>query len=131
MTTTLTEAPAAITGIQFVSAYVDDFAKAYDFYADILGLKKAYDMGDHACFFELGPDHGLYLEGENKISRSEPIAAHASFTLAVSSTHALFAKLKEANVQTVEEEPMKMGENMYWFRFYDTAGNLLEALGAA
>lgn len=129
MIATAIEEPTMLTGIQFVSAYVDDFEKAYDFYANLLGLKKAYDMGDHACFFELGPDQGLYLQGENKINRSEPITAHASFTFGVPSAIALFDKLKKADVQTVEEQPIKMGEGLYWFRFYDTAGNLLEALG--
>lgn len=129
MTATITEDTATITGIQFISAYVDDFDAAYDFYTRILGLKKEYNMGDRTCFFELGTGQGLYLQGDNKIRRADPITSHTSFTLGVNSVRALFCKLQEANIQTVEEEPIKIGETMYWFRFYDPAGNLLEAIG--
>lgn len=129
--TTATLESATITGLEFVSAYVDDFEKAYEFYAGFLGLQKKYDMGEQACFFSLGTDHGLYLEGGNATARSEARTSHPSFTFSVPSASALFEKLKAAGVETVESAPMDMGGDMYWFRFYDPAGNLLEALGGA
>ena len=127
-TKTMNNEPATLTGVAFVSAYVDDFEKGYEFYANVLGLEKQYDMGDHACFFKLGEEHGLYLQGSNKTTELDPITSRATFTLSVASTSSLFAKLKAANVRTVEDEPMSVG-TMYWFQFYDPAGNLLEALG--
>lgn len=120
--------PTTITGIAFVSAYVDDFEKGYEFYTHLLGLEKQYDMGDQACFLKLGDDDGLYLQGSNKTRESDPITSRATFTLSVPSASALFAKLKEAGVRIVEDEPMAIG-SMYWFQFYDPAGNMLEALG--
>ena len=62
---TTTETPS-ITALAFVSAYVDDFNKAYEFYTNLLGLTKKYDMGDEACFFGIGEHHGLYLEGGHR-----------------------------------------------------------------
>jgi predicted enzyme related to lactoylglutathione lyase len=40
-----------ISGVAFVSVYVDDFKKAFKFYHLVLGLEKQFDMGDNACFF--------------------------------------------------------------------------------
>ena len=117
-----------LSGVAFVSAYVDDFEQGYNFYANVLGLEKQYDMGEQACFFKLGENHGLYLQGSNKPRESHPSTARATYTLSVASASAFFAKLKAANVPTVEEQPMAIGE-WYWFQFYDPAGNLLEVLG--
>lgn len=116
-------------GIMFVSAYVDDFSRGYSFYAETLGLTKLYDMGEQACFFSLGPDLGLYLQGGCEAVKADPKHTHASFTLAVDSVHAFFAALKAADIEIVESEPMQVGDDHYWFQFFDPAGNLLEAAG--
>jgi predicted enzyme related to lactoylglutathione lyase len=81
---TLPETDATtIIGIPFVSVYVDDFHVAFAFYSDLLGLEKQYDMGENACFFRLGPDSGLYVEGGNSRAEERRDTARATFTLGV------------------------------------------------
>jgi predicted enzyme related to lactoylglutathione lyase len=116
-------------GLAFVSAYVDDFDKAFTFYSGVLGLEKQYDMGPKACFFKLGKDWGLYLEGGSTLRATDPKSSRASFTLSVDSAGAFFQRLKEAGVETIQAEPMDMGQGDYWFQFRDSSGNILEALG--
>jgi len=121
---------SAITGISFVSVYVDDYQTCYPFYADLLGLKKKYDMGANACFFEIGSEWGLYLEGGNDPREITPKSSRSSFTLSVPSAGELYSRLKESGIKMVQAEPMDMGQGDFWFQFYDPSGNILEALGA-
>ncbi|MCE2503250.1 MAG: VOC family protein [Chlorobi bacterium] len=121
---------ALITGLAFVSAYVDDFDKAYDFYTNLLGLEKKYNMGDQACFFGIGDEHGLYLQGGHEVRQTDVSTVRSTFTLTVASTSEFFAKLKDAGVTIIDTAPVKVGEGHYWFQFYDPAGNVLEAFGA-
>lgn len=120
---------SAITGIAFVSVYVDDFQAAYAFYADLLGLEKQYDMGSNSCFFKLGTDWGLYLEGGNNAQEVTPKSVRGTFTLSVPSAGALFTKLSEAGVSIIQQKPMDMGQGDFWFQFRDPSGNIIEALG--
>ena len=113
----------------FVSSYVADFPAAYRFYSDVLGLEKEFDMGSAACFFKLGADSGLYLQGGNTPAPVDEKSIRSSFTLKVASASAFYAKLQEAGVRFVQNEPMNMGSDNYWFQFYDPAGNILEVLG--
>lgn len=124
-----TSSQSAITGIAFVSAYVDDYQAAYAFYADLLGLEKQFDMGPDSCFFKLGSDLGLYLEGGNNAQEVTPKSVRGAFTLSVPSAGALFAKLSEAGVPIIQQKPMDMSQGNFWFQFRDPSGNILEALG--
>src|SRR3954466_10550694 len=92
---------STLTGIELVACYVDDFQKGYDFYSGLLGLEKLYEMGANACYFKLGENSGLYLEGGNQPSESGAKRVRASFVFAVGSTGALFDKLKSAGVSIV------------------------------
>lgn len=121
---------STITGIAFVSAYVDDYQTAYAFYADLLGLEKQYDMGTASCFFKLGSDLGLYLEGGNSAQEVTAKSVRGAFTLSVPSAGAFFTKLSEAGVSIVQEKPMDMGQGDFWFQFRDPSGNIIEALGS-
>jgi len=118
-----------LTGIELVACYVDDFQKGYEFYHDLLGLEKQYEMGDNACYFKLGESSGLYLEGGNQPAGAGVKSVRASFVLGVGSVRALFEKLRAAGVPIVQADPMSMGNDQYWFQFSDPAGNVLEALG--
>lgn len=122
--------PSAITGVSFVSVYVDNYQASYVFYAELLGLKKKYDMGANSCFFELGGDSGLYLEGGHEARGTTPKSSRSSFTLSVPSAGELYRKLKKAGVTMVQTEPMDMSQGDFWFQFYDPSGNIIEALGA-
>lgn len=122
----------ALTGIELVACHVDDFAKGMEFYGGLLGLEKQFDMAANTCFFKLGENCGLYLEGGNEApapGTSGTTRVRASFAFAVRSAGALFAKLQAAGVPIVQKEPMDMQNGQYWFQFSDPAGNILEALG--
>jgi predicted enzyme related to lactoylglutathione lyase len=127
-----TTAPALgadVTGIAFASVYVDDFEKAYAFYSETIGLEKQYDMGVNACFFKVGAESGLYVEGGNHPLPINPKSVRSAFTLQVGSTSAFYHRLREAGVKIVQTGPTDMGGEMFWFQFYDPAGNIVEALG--
>ena len=119
----------AIKGIAFVSVYVDDFRKSFDFYSGTLGLKKSFEMGPQACFFDLGDESGLYLQGGNNPATYDKDTMRPSFVLSVESASAMHAKLKSAGVKFVHDAPVEMAPNNFWFMFYDPAGNILEILG--
>jgi predicted enzyme related to lactoylglutathione lyase len=118
-----------ITGVSFVSVYVDDFRAAFAFYSELLGLEQQYDMGENACFFRLGHDSGLYVEGGNSRAELKRDTARATFTFGVPSAGAMFDKLKSAGVKIAQSQPMDMGQGDFWFQFYDPSGNILEVLG--
>ena len=118
-----------VKGLAFASVYVDDFEKAYRFYAEVLGLEKEYDMGSAACFFKLPDNTGLYLQGKNKTACYAEDTMRAAFVFSVESAGATYERLKAAGVRFIQNEPRHMGGEQYWFQFYDPAGNILEALG--
>ncbi len=118
-----------LKGLSFGLVYVDDFATAFQFYHDFLGLEVQHEMGEDACFFKLGESSGLYLEGKNEPTEITPNTVRASFVLAVHSASELFDKLTSASVKTVQTSPMDMGGGDFWFQFYDPAGNILGVLG--
>jgi predicted enzyme related to lactoylglutathione lyase len=118
-----------VKGIAFASVYVDDYEAAYRFYGEVLGLKKQYDMGTQACFFNLPDDTGLYLQGGNRMPEYSKDTGRAAVVLNVESARASHERLREAGVRFIHDEPMHMGGDNYWFQFYDPAGNILEMLG--
>lgn len=127
---TLSPDAAKISGLWFVTVYVDDFAKAVEFYQDILALEKSHQPESDACFFGVGANtHGLFLQGGARAKTTKPEDSHASFVLTVESASALFQRLRMNGVKTVQEEPMDRGEGDFWFQFYDPANNLLEVFG--
>ena len=118
-----------VKGLAFASVYVDNFGRAYEFYAGVLVLEKQYDMGSAACFFKLPDNTGLYLQGKNKAASYSEDTMRAAFVLSVESAGATYERLKAAGVKFIQNEPRHMGGEQYWFQFYDPAGNILEALG--
>jgi len=118
-----------VKGLAFASVYVDDFERAYEFYAGVLGLEKEYDMGTAACFFKLSDNTGLYLQGKNQPASYARDTMRSAFVFSVESAGATYERLKAAGVRFIQSEPQHMGGEQYWFQFYDPAGNILEALG--
>ncbi len=118
-----------ITGVKFVAVYVDHFETNFEFYNKVLGLEKAYEMGGNACFFHLGKNFGLYLEGGNKKNEIDRKTMRSTFVMQVESATATFEKLNKAGVKLVQDAPVDMGEGEFWFQFYDPSGNILEILG--
>src|SRR5947199_3978973 len=108
-----------------VTVYVDDFARAYDFYAHTLGLERSSEAGDpstgvDACFFRLADNpQAIYLEGGHERAEQRPEASALSFMLQVDSAPEAFVRLTEAGVRMVHDGPQEIGDGNFWFRFYD------------
>ena len=118
-----------ISGLRFVTVYVDDFSGNFEFYNEVLGLEKAYDMGGNGCYFNIGGNFGLILEGGNKSITIDRKTMRTSFVMEVESASAMYEKLKKAGVNLVQDSPVEMGKGEFWFQFFDPAGNILEILG--
>lgn len=118
-----------IKGIGIVTVYVDDFRSNFEFYKDVLGLEKSYDMSEKACFFKMNNGNGLYLEGGNKKTNLNYDTIRTSFIFNVDSVFDFYEKLKTAKVKIIHDTPEDMGNGDYWFQFSDPAGNILEVLG--
>ena len=103
---TLSADAAKISGLWFVTVYVDDFQKAVEFYQDILALEKSHQPESDACFFAVGANpHGLFLQGGARAKTTKPEDSHASFVLTVESASALFQRLKLNGVKTLYAVP--------------------------
>ena len=111
------------------SIYAEDYDDSFRFYNGVLGLDEFNPMGDKACFFNIGDEQGMYLEGGHETADSGAESAKASFTFKVDSASAMFVKLKKNAVRTVQKEPMKMSEDIFWFQCFDPSGNLVEFIG--
>lgn len=118
-----------ITAISMASIYAEDYDDSFRFYNGVLGLDEFNPMGDKACFFNIGDEQGMYLEGGHETADSGAESAKASFTFKVDSASAMFVKLKKNAVRTVQKEPMKMSEDIFWFQCFDPSDNLVEFIG--
>ena len=117
-----------ITSIGMGSIYVDDFKRAYGFYNGLLGLE-GQPPGENSCFFPLSKEQAIYVEGKyNPVSRDTK-AVRSVVTFRVESAVSMFAKLKNAGVELIQSEPMKMAENIFWFQCFDPSSNIVEFLG--
>jgi predicted enzyme related to lactoylglutathione lyase len=129
METTLTSTANAVTGIGFVTAFVEDFDQALRFYTEVLGMSEPMPMGSTACYFIFPNDTGMYLIGGNTQRSLEPKSARMTFALEVPSAGELFAKAKELGITPLQDEPMQMNDEVVWFQIHDPAGNLIEIVG--
>src|SRR4051812_25320932 len=104
---TLSPDAAKITAMAFVAVYVDDYAKAIEFYRDILGLEKSHDAEKDACFFTIGANtYGLFVAGGARSKKVSAEDTHASFVLLVESVSALHQRLKLNGARVVQDEPV-------------------------
>lgn len=125
---------AAVLGIRFGAIYVTDFQECDQFYRNVLGLQVHLEvLPGQVLFYRLGDTPwGLMLcKSPEEGSRMAPDRSHLSFTLSVKSAGALFARLKEAQVESPQSTPNDVGDGDFWFQFFDPAGNLLEVVGGA
>ena len=118
-----------ITALMSANVYVDDFERAVRFYGETLQLKRGDNMGDTSCFFWIGENpYGLFVEGGCKSLRANDDQTRAAFTFKVDSAQELFARLREADAETLMDAAKDMGKGFFWFQFRDPAGNILEAI---
>lgn len=116
-----------ITSIGMGSIYVDDFKKAYEFYSGMLGLEGK--PGENSCFYQLNKEQAIYVEGNYNPVAKDPKGVKSAITFRVESALMMFDKLKNSDIEMIQNEPMKMAENIYWFQCFDPAGNIVEFLG--
>jgi predicted enzyme related to lactoylglutathione lyase len=121
----------ALLGVSFSSVYTDDYQKAYQFYTEILGMKKQFDMGDLACFLNYGKEdkQGMYLQGGCEKIEYTTESARTAFVFSVESASALYKKLKEFGLKMIFDKPIDMGSGDFWFQCFDPCGNIIEFLG--
>jgi predicted enzyme related to lactoylglutathione lyase len=119
-----------IKGISMANVYTHDFERAYTFYADILGLKDdKYKKEKNHYYFQICKEAALFIEGGYEEVNLNEKSSRASFTFDVESVKAMYNKLKDAGYKLIQNEPMKMQENIYWFQCLDPDGNFVEFLG--
>jgi predicted enzyme related to lactoylglutathione lyase len=121
--------PATVAGIGFVTAFVDDFSKALEFYTGTLGLENPQPMGANACYFTFRNDTGMYLVGGNPRRERSDSGARTTFAIEVASARELFDRLKDSVTPPLQTEPMRMNDDVIWFQVDDPAGNRIEIVG--
>ncbi len=119
----------AITGVVMISVYAVDYAESFRFYNGVLGLDTWSPMGDHACYFSLPDERGMYLIGRRTPVAADQLSVRTTFAFEVPSAFDMYAKLKDAGMELMPEEPMDMGQGYYWFQFFDPSRNVVEILG--
>lgn len=125
----------SILSVGMISIYASDYEVTRNFYTDILGLSDWNPMGDNACYIRFGVmadgnPYGMYIiGGRNPAREYHAMDSRATFALEVESAGKMFVKLQEAGVRLLQDEPMHMGSNWFWFQFLDPAGNVIEILG--
>ncbi len=118
-----------VTDVAFVAVYAQDYETSYKFYKDVIGLKKVSDMSEHACYFQLAGEVGLYLEGDcNKVDYG-PKTARTSFAIMVESAGDMHRKLRENGIEVIQDDPYGVGDDKFWFQFFDPSGNIIEVVG--
>ena len=117
-----------ITGINMGSVYSSDIKAAYEFYIYVLGLDGGDNREAKALYINVG-EAGLYIESGYDKTDYKPKSARTTFTFKVGSVGAMFKKLMDKGITTVQDEPVKMGENIFWLQCFDFEGNIVEFLG--
>jgi len=121
--------------IVVTSVFVDDQAKALDFYTDVLGFHKKQDvpLGDHRWLTVVSPDDPngteLLLEPSDHPAvepfKDALVSDGIPFTsFGVGDVHAEYERLKEAGVRFTQL-PTDMGP-VTTAVFDDTCGNLIQ-----
>lgn len=119
-----------ITGICMGNVYTHNFERAYAFYVDLLGLKDdKYKKEKNHYYFQINKESALFIEGGYKMNEHKEKESCASFIFNVVSASAMFNNLKETGMTIVQDEPMKMQDNVYWFQCFDPDGNIVEFIG--
>ena len=121
---------AKIKGISMANVYTHDFERAYAFYAEFLGIKSdKFNKGTNHYYAPITEEASLFIQGGYEETNSHEKSSRASFTFDVESAIAMYNKLKDAGYKLIQNEPMKMQENIYWFQCLDPDGNFVEFIG--
>lgn len=117
-----------VTGLQAISVFVTDLARAREFWEGLLGFEPAGEMPP-GMLFKAG-EVTIYLEPGRKARADEPgAAAEVAPALATESVKAAHEKLRAAGVRIVRDY-QKFGDDFAFFQCADPDGNLVEFAGA-
>ena len=109
--------------------YCDDLHTAVEFYRELLQLPEGMHLTDSSCYFPMANSTGLFIESGYPKKEIAETDARTTFTIKVDSAKKFHTKLVKKKVRVVQMQPMQMSDEIYWFQFFDPAGNLVEILG--
>jgi predicted enzyme related to lactoylglutathione lyase len=108
--------------------YSHDLKKSIDFYKKYFGFEIERDLGQLSVYGKAG-NVNLWIIGGFKYCSTQGDTSHTSVVYYVEDIFLLFKKFKLDDVSTVQKEPVKMPNEMYWFQAFDPSGNILELVG--
>jgi lactoylglutathione lyase len=114
-----------------LAVYVTDKERAKEFYTSVLGFEVAADLGPDLCFLR-SPNGAIdiYLEGGKKLTQISDQSTRLSFFLrAEASADSTFARLRNAGVKLLQDEPEAVDDTTACFQLRDPDGNIIEVCG--
>lgn len=108
--------------------YSHDLEKAIEFYEKYFGFEIERDLGQSSVYGKSGNIY-LWIIGGFKYSSTQSDTSHTSIVYYVEDLFGLFKQFKLDDVMTVQKEPVKMPNEMYWFQAFDPSGNIIELIG--
>ena len=120
---------AKFSGLATAGVQVTNYNEALDFYTKILGFEKKSDMGPQSCWGKIGT-LGLYIEGNCNRVELQKEDTKICLVLDVDNVEECFNEMKALGACIDDKLNALNMENIFWFRFRDPAGNILEAAGA-
>jgi len=114
--------------VSSLAVYVSDMERAKRFYTEILGFEVAHDLGPVLCFLRSASGRiDIYMEAGHEPVRVNPGTCRVGFYLQTErSAPELFAQLKAAGVNLLEDAPEQVADDTYCFGFSDPDGNIIE-----
>lgn len=116
--------------IDFTLVYAEDSKKSVEFYKKYFGFIEDPEikMGEDQIFGYMGTV-GLWIGGGYKKMTTDENSTRVTAMLRVKSSSQLFNRLKSDGFVVIQDQPMKMNANSYWFQFADPDGNIWDILG--
>ncbi len=124
-----------IDSIRMACVFCTDLEKSLWFYRDVLGVQSLKAMAEDSYYAEFESGQGFYLAIASQVSTPASAAfilnRGLSFVLSVDSCSEYFERLQLHECRTVQQQPQKMNDSLYWFQAFDPDGNCVEFLGPA
>ena len=120
--------PTAVRSLGFALCYAKDLEATEAFYSKHFGFTRKFEMGEGQAFGSIG-DVDMWIGGDYSSGSEDPLSTRMSVMFMVDSAGALFSQLHEAEVPIIQDAPVKMADDKFWFQFRDPSGNVVEILG--
>lgn len=122
-----------ISGVAEAALYVDDLARARQFYSEVLGLPVTADFGD-ACFLQIGPHSTLILFDRAQLAQRESVIpghgargqGHVALAVPAAELDTWRQRLRAHGVAIEHEQTWSQGTHSIYFR--DPDQNSLELI---